>query len=83
MRELQSPFEQLMRSRKFLLLVWTTIGAAALLIVSQFFPQYVLFVERLLGIVAPVVIAVIIGITVEDAAEKLRGVFERPDGSEK
>ena len=61
-------FKSLLKSRKFLLMIVDVVVSLALLYFSNF-PN----VEVLVGILQPVVVAVIVGIAVEDAAEKSNG----------
>ena len=73
-----SPFQKLLQSRKFLLLASSAVIATALLLIAQFAPQWAPFAEKLVAVLTPLVITVIVGITVEDAAAKFRGVSNNP-----
>lgn len=66
-----SPFQLLLRSRKFLLAVLDAAMATVSILLTWFFaPEKVEQVMLLIGIWQPVIVAVIIGIALEDAAEK-------------
>ena len=63
-----SPFKKLLKSRKFLLLVLDTVVSIALFVVSSYVPGYEEAVKFLIGALQPVFVALIIAISVEDAA---------------
>ena len=66
----QRPFLALLKSRKFLLMVLDTVIAMILFFVGKYIPVAAEDVNFIIGAIQPVFIAVIIGIAVEDAAEK-------------
>lgn len=68
-----NPFQALLQSRKFLLLVLDTAISLILWATGLFFPQYAEQVNQLIMILQPVIIAVITGIAIEDAAAKRGG----------
>lgn len=67
------PFQSLLKSRKFLLLVLDTIMSLVLFFVGKYLPMAAEDVNFAIGALQPVFIAIIIGIAVEDAAEKSTG----------
>jgi hypothetical protein len=68
-----NPFQSLLKSRKFLLLVLDTAISLILWAAGLFLPQYAEQVNQLILILQPVIIAVITGIAIEDAAAKRGG----------
>ena len=67
------PLKALFKSRKFWLLVLDGIISLALLVIAEFAPGFKEMANQLIAILQPIVIAVIVGIFVEDAAAKLNG----------
>lgn len=77
-----SPWEGLLRSRKFLLVVMDGVTSLLLLLAGRLLiPDDALFVAAVIGIAQPVWIAAIGAIAWEDAAAKRGGYFV--DDSEK
>lgn len=71
--------QNLLRSRKFWLAVLDAFVSTLSLVLAWYFsPDKVQQVMALVGLWQPVIIAVIIGITVEDAAAKYSGTFVPP-----
>ena len=68
-----NPISSLLRSRKFLLLVADAVVSTALMTVGHLQPDLQPLVEQVIAIIQPVIIAVIVGITLEDSAEKFNG----------
>jgi len=68
-----NPFQMLLKSRKFLLLVLDTVISLILWGVGLWLPQYTEQINQLILILQPVFVSVIGGIAVEDAAEKRAG----------
>jgi len=68
-----NPFQMLLKSRKFLLLVLDTVISLILWGVGLWMPQYTEQINQLILILQPVFVSVIGGIAVEDAAEKRAG----------
>ena len=76
-----SPFSKLLLSRKFLLLVADTVFALIALGIGEFVsPEAGAFVMKVVGLLQPVLIAVIVGIALEDAALKLSRYEYSPSG---
>ena len=71
MKPLIGPFGKLLYSRKFLLLCLDVLVSAVLYFIGKYAGNS-LFADAkfLIGILQPVIIAIIIAIAVEDAAEK-------------
>lgn len=63
-------WQSLLMSRKFWLLVWASIVAAIGLTATSFYPDRANLIMQYVAIVNAVVVAVIVGIFVEDAADK-------------
>ena len=66
-----NPLKALFASRKFWLLVLDGIISLILLGVAELAPNFKEMANQLIAILQPVVVAVIVGIFVEDAAAKL------------
>ena len=66
-----SPFQALLKSRKFWLLVLDSVVSLVLFIVAHVAPDFEEAAKQLIAILQPVFVAVIVGIFVEDAAQKL------------
>ena len=66
-REL-SPLRKLLKSRKFLLLLLDTFVSIGLWVAASYFPGAQEAVKFLIGALQPVFVALIIAISVEDAA---------------
>lgn len=77
-RRSMKPITGLLQSRKFWLLVLDTVVSLAIYLISSFWPEAKEVAITIIGILQPVVIAVIVGIFVEDAAMKLNGKFPAP-----
>jgi hypothetical protein len=69
----KSPFQKLLGSRKFLLLVLDTVISIVLWVAASYAPQAEEGVKFLIGALQPVVIMVIISIAWEDAAQLKNG----------
>ena len=65
-----NPFAGLLRSRKFWLLVLDTVVSLVLFFVSKYVPEAAEDVKFAILALQPVIIAVIVAIAWEDAAEK-------------
>ena len=65
-----NPFNSLLHSRKFWLMVFDTVVSLALYFIGKYVPSAAEDVKYVIFGLQPVVIAVIVGIFVEDAAEK-------------
>ena len=63
-----SPLKKLLRSRKFLLLILDTVVSIALWVAATYMPGAEDAVKFLIGALQPVFVAIIIAISVEDAA---------------
>ena len=70
-----SPFQALLQSRKFWLLVLDVVISTVLLVVAQFAPQVEKVVVEVIAIYQPVFVFLIVSIAVEDAALKRSGNF--------
>jgi len=66
-----NPLKLLFESRKFWLLVLDGVVSLILLVIAEFAPNFQEMANQLIAILQPVVVAVIVGIFVEDAAAKL------------
>lgn len=65
-----NPILLLLRSRKFLILLLDTVISCVLFFVAKYATGSVEDVKILIAVLQPVVVALIIAIAVEDAAEK-------------
>jgi len=65
------PLKALFKSRKFWLLVLDGVISLALLVIAEFAPNFQEMANQLIAILQPIFVAVIVGIFVEDAAQKL------------
>ena len=65
------PLKALFASRKFWLLVLDGVVSLILLVIAEFAPNFREMADQLIAILQPVIVAVIVGIFVEDAAAKL------------
>ena len=65
------PLKALFASRKFALLVLDGVVSLILLVIAEFAPNFQEMANQLIAILQPVIVAVIVGIFVEDAAAKL------------
>jgi len=65
------PLKALFGSRKFWLLVLDGVVSLILLVIAEVAPNFQEMANQLIAILQPVVVAVIVGIFVEDAAAKL------------
>lgn len=68
---MSNAFSALLKSRKFLTLLLSTVTSLILLVVGQYFPQYQEITTKVVEIIVPLALAVIAGITLEDSAAKL------------
>ena len=60
----------LLKSRKFLLLCLDTVASLVLLTVGLFYSQYLETIKQYVILIQPVFVAIIVAISVEDAALK-------------
>ena len=67
-----NPLKLLFESRKFWLLVLDGVVSLILLVIAEVAPNFQEMANQLIAILQPVVVAVIVGIFVEDAAAKLK-----------
>ena len=65
------PLKALFASRKFALLVLDGVVSLILLVIAEFAPNFQEMANQLIAILQPIIVAVIVGIFVEDAAAKL------------
>ena len=65
------PLKALFGSRKFWLLVLDGVVSLILLVIAELAPNFQEMANQLIAILQPVIVAVIVGIFVEDAAAKL------------
>jgi len=65
------PLKLLFKSRKFWLLVLDGLVSLVLLVIAEFAPNFQEMANQLIAILQPIIVAVIVGIFVEDAAAKL------------
>ena len=66
-----NPLKSLFASRKFALLVLDGVVSLILLVIAEFAPNFQEMANQLIAILQPIIVAVIVGIFVEDAAAKL------------
>ena len=69
-----SPFQGLLQSRKFWLVVIDAVGGLLALFAAEFWPDNANFIIGVWGGVQPVFVVAIGGIAAEDAAAKKAGV---------
>jgi len=66
----KSAFNSLLKSRKFLLMLVDVVVSTAVYLTAQYLPGQAELLQQMVLLWQPVIVAVIIGITVEDAAQK-------------